>query len=320
MRRIWLVVVTAALLCGCSNSGSLSGPSPVKPTDSATPPAAVTSYDAAQPVGMVVAAGKVWTVEAGGDEITGRSSPSADPVRVHVGATPLRAVYDGQLLWVTVFGAERVVAVDPRRARVVHRLRVAGQPEGIVSAFGSIWVVRQQARRLTPLTPTGLGRSYHLGDEPRLVVADRHYLFVSNFGDGTVTRVQPHSDAVKTSRRLCTGPQGMVATRGVLWVACTPDDAVIAVDIRTLRPLGKVEVSGEPDAIRLVGSTVFVVTTAGPTLVEISGEATDPEIVRRTALGEAIPLGDRANVDAVHTKAHWWVSSPGENRVAVYPK
>jgi len=314
-RTVGAVLVAGALVIGCSSNSPGSRPS----TSLSRSPASVASYDAATPVGLAAGGGRVWTVEAGGDEITGRITPSSDPVRVHVGATPLRAAYDGRLLWVTVFGAGRVVAVDPEHARVVHRIRVPGQPEGIVAAFGAVWVVRQQARLLTRVTPTHVGPSYHLGDEPRLVNADGNHLFASNFGDGTITRVDPRSGGVKTSRRLCTGPQDLVVEFGVVWVTCTPDNVVLAVNSRTLKPIGKVAVAGEPDAIA-IGSTVFVVTTSGPTLIELNEDAHKPAIVDRTPLGEAIPLGDRANVDAALVNGQWWVSSPGENRVVVYPK
>ena len=103
-------------------------------------------------------------------------------------------------------------------------------------------------------------------------------------------------------------------------MTCTPSDIVVAVDPATLRLLGKVPVAGEPDAIRVVGKKLFVITTTGPTLVALSAIANHPGVGIRTSLGEAVPLGDRANVDAVHTNGQWWVSSPSENRVVVYPR
>lgn len=309
MRRLW--VLAAAFTCACSGSSAAPDARPSHPSPA--------SYDAAQPVGVVVAAGKVWTVEAGGNDVVGRSGPNAQPVKVAVGATPLRATYDGHLLWVSVFGTGRVVAVDPSTNEVVRRVRMPGQPEGVVSAFGAVWVVRQQAGLLTRVTPTGKrGPSYHLGDEPRLVTANDTALFASNFTDGTITRVDPHTGQTATSDELCTGAQGMAATADVVWVACTPDDSVVAVDARSLEPLGSVAVDGEPDAILFDGSHLHVVTTSGPTVVELSTDPAHPEVVSRTPLGQAAPLFDQANVDAAVVDGTWWVSSPSENTVYVY--
>ena len=312
MRRIW--VLAAALACACS--GSSAAPPP------ASSPARPASYDAAQPIGLAAAAGKVWTVEAGDGVLTGRSGPTSRPTRIRVGETPLRVVPDARrsLLWVSVFGADQVVAVDPRTAKVVRRVHVSGQPEGLVSAFGAVWVVRQQARRLTEITASGVGRSFPLGDEPRLVTASDSAVFASNFGAGTITRVDPASGKSTTSKTLCTGPQDMVAIDNVVWVACTPDNKVIAVDADSLRMLGDVSVDGEPDALFFDGSQLYVVTTAGPTIVELNKDPKQPAVLHRKALGEAAPLFDQANVDAVRVAGSWWVSSPSENRVLVYPR
>ena len=312
MRRIWGLGLTVAFVCGCSGSGSVGDRSP-------SPPGARTqSVEALQPVGMVAAAGKVWTVDAGDGAIIGRAAPGDEPVRVSVGKTPLRAAYDGKLLWVSVFGADRVVAVDPTEGRVVQRVRVGGQPEGIVAAFGAVWVVRQEARKLTKITDKGAGPSYRLGDEPRLVAASDEALFASNFGDGSITRIDPKTGRTETGQHVCDGAQDMAATADVVWVACTPANEVVAVDAKTLRPLGRAFVDGEPDAIQFVGSKLYVVTTGGPTIVELNGVAADPDVVHRSALGKSAPLFDQANVDAAVVDGTWWVSSPSEGKVYVY--
>ena len=313
MRRIW--VLAAACACACSGGSA----APVEHPSGAP---RVPSYEAATPVGLAASEGKVWTVEAGGNTITGRSAPASKPVTIRVGDTPLRVVPDERrrLLWVSVFGADRVVAVDPKTAKVVRRVRVPGQPEGLVSAFGAVWVVRQQARLLTRITASGVGPSYHLGDEPRLVTASDSALFASNFGDGTITRLDPTSGRTTTSDELCTGPQDMVAIDDVLWVACTPDNEVITVDARRLHKLGDVSIDGEPDALFYDGVQLYVVTTAGPTIVELNKDPRHPAALHRKSLGEAAPLFDQANVDALRVAGSWWVSSPSENRVLVYPR
>lgn len=312
MRPIW--VLAAVLACACSGSSA-------PPAEHPAAAPSLASFDATSPVGLTAADGKVWTVEADANLITGRSSPTSKPVMIRVGATPLRVAADQRrrLLWVSVFGADQVVAVDPRTAEVVRRVHLAGQPEGLVSAFGAVWVVRQQAQRLTEITTSGVGHSFRLGDEPRLVAASDSALFASNFGAGTITRVDPQNGKTTTSDKLCTGPQDMVVVDDVLWVACTPDSKVVAVDAGTLQRLGTVSIDGEPDALFYDGSSLYVVTTAGPTIVELNDDPRHPAALHRKALGDAAPLFDQANVDALRVAGSWWVSSPSENKVYVYP-
>jgi sugar lactone lactonase YvrE len=313
MRRIGWVPALLVAVVGCGVS------TPTGDVPSQSPGAHPASFAAASPVGLAVAGDRVWAVNAGAAEVSGRTTPTSAPTRVPVGDTPLRAAYDGRLLWVSVFGAGRVVAIDPTTGRVVRRVKVGGQPEGLVAAFGAVWVVRQEARLLTRISRQGqVGPSYHLGAEPRLVTASSTALFVSNFLDGTVTRVDPTSGAHRTSGLICTGAQGLAVSGAILWITCTPSDKVVAVDTQTLRTTGEVTVPGEPDAIRLVGAGLYVVTTAGPTLVRIDADSKRPKVLSTTRLGDAAPLQDQANVDAVMTGGRWWVSSPSQNKVLVY--
>jgi len=222
--------------------------------------------------------------------------------------------------WVSVFGTGHVVAVDPSTGKVVRRVRVPGQPEGIVAAFGAIWVVRQQAALLTRVASDGkVGPSYHLGEEPRRVTAGSDALFASNFLDGTITRVDPKSGAVRTSDLVCTGAQGMVVVGDALWVTCTPSDKVVAVDIHTLKPTGEIKVTGEPDAILVVGSDLYVATTSGPTLVRIHPDPQHPTVLSTSKLGNAPPLQDQANVDAVMTGGRCGSPRPARTRCSSTP-
>ena len=312
----WCASVAALALAtaGCGAS------TPAGDRPSAAPVAAAQGFDLPEPVGLATGAGKVWAVSVHDGSVIARTTVDGPAeLRVHVGTTPLRAVYDGHLLWVSVFGDNRVVAVDPVTGHVVRRVRVAGQPEGLVAAFGGVWVVRQQARALTRIAADGaLGPTYHLGDEPRLVTANPQYLFASNFTSGTVTRIDPLRAAVRTSPYLCSGAQDLAVLGQTLWVSCTPGNTVAAVDIDTMRETGHVEVSGEPDALRVVGSKLYVVTTSGPTLIELNPDPQHPSTSGVTKLGTAPALADIANVDAVNFRGQWWVSSPVLDRVIVY--
>jgi sugar lactone lactonase YvrE len=236
-----------------------------------------------------------------------------------VGDTPLRAVFDGRSVWVSVFGEGQVVAVDPRSGRVVRRVAVPGQPEGIVATAGSIWVVRQAARKLTRIGPDGaVGPSYPLGSEPRLVTAGRSALFLADVTDGTITRVVPRSGRRTVGGKVCDGPQNLVDAAGTLWVTCTRSDRLVAVDEATLQVTAQLRLSGEPDGERVVNKHLYVAATAGPTVYEVRTGA-HPAVERKRVLGKAVALQDRANVDLVVTAGRIWVSSFGENSVLDVP-
>jgi YVTN family beta-propeller protein len=301
--------VTAALavavsLSACSGS---SGEPARQPTPPATKPSVV---PATYPVGLVAVAGQPWVVQAG----VGKVGPVGGP-GVAVGATPLRATYDGRLVWVSVFGAGDVVAIDPATRKVVRRVKIGGEPEGIVSAFGHIWVVQQKAHQLAELASTGeVIATVPVGKEPRQVAASPSALYVSDFGSGRIFRINPRTKAT-LARRVCDGAQGMAAAKDALWVTCTSSDQVVTVEPDTLATYAHIPVAGEPDAIAIDGGQVYIVATDGPSLVQLPETPKQPRQPTRRSLGSDLPLNDQANVDLLIIGTKFWVSSPAGGHV-----
>ncbi len=314
VRRRLATVLTSALvvagLAGCTGAGA-----PTTPTASVPTSPAPTGERMIQPVGVVATNDAVW-VASSGDSSVRRVGGTSAAVRVTVGDTPLRLAYDGKLVWASVFRAGSVVAVDPASNTVVKTVQLGGQPEGIASAFGGVWVVRQEAKQLTRLNSDGsLAGHYPVGTEPRLVAASDRYVFVSNFGDGTVSRVDPTSQATKTSAKLCDGAQGLATGPGILWVTCTPAGRLLAVDPERLTVLGALDLAGEPDAVHIIDATVWVALAIGPTLVRIGGTPAAPTIANRYLIADNPGLDDRANVDFAVFGGQFWISAPQAGQV-----
>ena len=217
--------------------------------------------------------------------------------------------------WVTAFSGQ-LVAVNTASATVDRRVALTGEPEGVGVGFGSVWVVRQGAHDLTRLDRNGtiLGAT-PLGAMPRLLAFGPSYVWTSDYADGTLTRVDPNGGPARTTVRLCEGAQGMVVNAGIVWVTCTKSGEVVALDEATLDVRGRVAVSGEPDAIRLVDGRLWVAATRGPTLVEISVDPSAPAVLGSWQIAENSALRDQANVDLVVLDGQGWISSPRANKV-----
>ena len=97
-----------------------------------------------------------------------------------------------------------------------------------------------------------------VGSQPRLIAFGPDAVWVSDFGAGTVVRVDPVAAVAETSQPLCQGPQGMAVDDGVLWVACTTSGEVLAVDTATLAVRGRVAV-GKAQARKGHGFSVMEV-------------------------------------------------------------
>jgi len=309
---IFASLIALLLAAGCNSSPA------AQPTDRANPgppshEPPITALRA--PVGLATVGEKLWAVSSAEDQVV-EVDPATGAVgrRVPVGATPLRVAAVNDQLWVTVFRAGKVVVVDTKTARVVREVALGGGPEGITAAFGSVWVVRQDARRLTRLDPSGkvLGE-VPLPGKPRLVAATARHVWVSDYAGGTLTRVDPTTKAVRTTPKACDGAQGLAANPAILWVTCTRSNEVLAVEATAMRLMGRATVPAEPDAIRFIEGRLFLVSTAGPSLVELRGDPEAPAIRKVTALGNGAPLADAANLDLAAAGGRIWVSSFRDN-------
>lgn len=130
-----------------------------------------------------------------------------------------------------------MLAIDLATTKVMHELTVGDGPEGIAIGFGSVWVVRQNARQLTRIDLAGtVLASSPLDAEPRLLAIGATHVWVANFGAGTLTRVDPTGQNPTTTPKLCAGPQSLAVAAGIVWLTCTTAGELLAVSsIRTNR-------------------------------------------------------------------------------------
>jgi streptogramin lyase len=319
-------VVVLVLLTACAGgtpsdvSATTSAGSPASSASSSGPAAvsSVPSIAVPGPVGLAVVGDAVWA--ASPDDGTVGAAQGGH--RVAVGETPLRLASDGHgTVWATVFGSGDVVAVDASSGTVRRRLHLGGQPEGVAVAYGSVWVVRQEARRLTRLSPTGrrLGDT-PLGLEPRLVAAGAGALWVPDVTDGTLTRVDPTGRRAPRTVAACDGAQGVAVLEATVWVTCTRSDTVVAVDATSMRVLGRLSLAGEPDGVAGVAGHLWVAMAHGPALVELDPTASAPAELGRRELGTGPALLDRANVDVAVGGKTVWVSSVQDGKVYAVPR
>jgi outer membrane protein assembly factor BamB len=103
-------------------------------------------------------------------------------------------------------------------------------------------------------------------------------------------------------------PQGLAVAGDRVWVACTVDGSLLALDATTLSLVETVPTPDAPDAVRLLADgRVLVATQAGPSLVLADPWSTSKPMTM--ALGDEDQLYDQANIDAVVSGGDVYVSS-----------
>jgi streptogramin lyase len=218
-RSITCCLLLTVIACGqgAGEAGPRTGPSSASPTSAAPTPSPTTIGPTAPIVGL----------------------PSEVIAKITIGGQPCGVLSAFGSMWVTDAQAAELVQVDLRTNRVVGRAPVDDTPCELTSAFGSLWVATQsgtldrvdpRTRRVVARIPVGM-TSY----EPLVAFGS---VWVSNRGSGTVSRVDPgRNRVVKTLQLPTILPGGLVEAAGKLWVGndTAGDTKVVRVDPKTYR-------------------------------------------------------------------------------------
>jgi streptogramin lyase len=203
-----------------------------------------------------------------------------------VGSAPLRLVDTPDGVWVSVISDGKVVRIDPATGKIDKTISLKpanSEPEGL-AWDGSLWVVDQANSRVVQYDRAGTEvRSVDVGEAPRLATAGESGIWVTNYLAGSVTLV---ADGQGFTLRLdqCIGPQGVAEVAGKVWVACTENSLVVALDVETRKVVTTIENVPDADAVAVAGDTVYVVGQSGPTVYSI--DAASGELRDTTVLGD----------------------------------
>ena len=149
----------------------------------------------AGPCGVAIGAGSVWV-----DGYTSASVFRVDPKRMKVIKRiklPDRiwdATFGAGSVWATETSLNYVVRINPRTNRVARRFRIPGymQLGNLRYGGGAVWVGTQNGNRIFRIdTRTGRVSSVRVGNVPRAVAVSPSAVWVSNFRDNTVSRIDP---------------------------------------------------------------------------------------------------------------------------------
>jgi YVTN family beta-propeller protein len=202
--------------------------------------------------------------------------PVIDPTvsaTIPVGVYPLDVTIDPTGIWVTnsLFGS--LSRIDPATNTVlsVSQLDLEGIAgvEGIASGFGSIWVtvvrfdelgssVPGSVIRVNPATGSPIGAPIAVGKGPLGITASAEAMWVSNLMDGTVSRIDPVTNAVVATVPVGDSPFDIVAGFGSIWVANVHDGKVYRIDPATNLATTTVQTQQSATGITVGAGAVWV--------------------------------------------------------------
>jgi DNA-binding beta-propeller fold protein YncE/mono/diheme cytochrome c family protein len=187
-------------------------------------------------------------------------------------------------------------ATGARRSSVAATIRVGGGPDGITAAGSDVWVADATGGRLRRIDAgsNGLaGAAVPAGRQPDNPLVVDGAVWVVASGDDAVLRV---ANGRTTSISVGRAPEALAAAGRFLWVTNAGDGTVSRIDPEAARVVGRpIEVGGRPldiaadkDAVWVTSFTDGTVTRLDPRSGDVQGE---PIKVGRHPRGVAIGEG-----------------------------
>ena len=127
-----------------------------------------------------------------------------------------------------------------------------------------------------------LGGTVSLRVAPTRMAAGLGALWVTQFNDRSLARVDPHTRAVEQTIRVGSGPSGVAAGAGAIWVANSLDGTVSRVDPATNRVVQVVRVGGRPSEVAVGNGSVWVASSGTQTVSRL--DASTGRLRRRVDL------------------------------------
>ena len=237
---------------------------------------------------------------------TATSSPSpTDPAyvaaRVSTGHKPCGILGVDGRLWVSNYGDNTLVAIDPATGEVGAPARTGRAPCGLASGAGSIWVEDFGGDQVTRVSARdgSVEATYDVGDQPYDVTFAAGAAWVTNYGDGTVSRIDATTGKV-TEVRTGGTPIGIAPAGGKVWVGLG-SDGIAAIDTATAKVTATIAGDG-------AGWTAYddshVWVDVGETVIQI-----DPETATVT---RTVTVGSRPEDGTVAAGRVWIGDGSGD--------
>jgi YVTN family beta-propeller protein len=204
--------------------------------------------------------------------------------------------------------------IPPAVTEARRRLPVMGLVAAalaITAAVAILLAVHGSGDRLARIQENALGElSTHSGQldatvslpvAPTRMASGLGSLWVTQFDDHSVARVDPRDRAVRQTIPVGSGPSGVAVGAGAVWVANSLDGTVSRIDSATNRVVQRIRVGGRPNEVAFGNGSVWVASSGTQTVSELN--ATSGSLRRRIEL-----VGDPSGL-AVGAGALWVTSA-----------
>ena len=191
-------------------------------------------------------------------------------------------------IWVSVYGDDTELRIDPSTRKVLARIKTGIAPCGIAVGGGAVWVEDYGGNDVARIDPeTNKATRIKVGGAPYDVTYAAGAAWVTNYGDDTVSRIDAKSLKVRTIK-VDTSPVGVAPAGGAVWVTSKTGDVIDRIDPATLT-VTRTKVGLTPTWTSWGDGRLWIARGTDMTQIGLSGGHRG-RVVTTVGLGSATPL------------------------------
>lgn len=216
------------------------------------------------------------------------SLPSYVVAKVDVGGQPCAVEGGFGSIWVSQYGKDTELRIDPATRKVIARIKTNIAPCGIAVGGGAVWVEDYGGNDVARIDPqTNQATRIKVGSAPYDVTYFAGAAWVTNYGDDTVSRIDAKTFKVSTIK-VDGSPVGVAPAGGAVWVTSKTGASIDRIDPTTLA-VTSTKVGYSPTWTSWGDGRLWIARGHTMTQIGLSGPR-QGRAISRAGIGTAIPL------------------------------
>jgi YVTN family beta-propeller protein len=207
--------------------------------------------------GLAAGGGSVWVGGLGAGDVQ-RIDPASGKVVAHITVGPrvFNLAPAPGAVWAISNVSSTAVRIDTRTNKVTNTVPVGFGPYDIEWGFGSAWVSNSGEGTVSRITNGRVVKKIKVGTEPNGLTAYRGYLWVADHTEGRLLRIDPRTNRV-TGGATVAGADWVVGLGNSLYVS-EETNKVLRIDVNLKGARRYAEVDRNPLGAAIVDGKLWV--------------------------------------------------------------
>jgi YVTN family beta-propeller protein len=167
--------------------------------------------------------------------------------------------------------ANSVGVVDAKRNAIVGQAMVGASPSRVAIGAGAVWVTNFDDRTVSRVNPDthDVQQTIQVGAGPSGVAVGNGAVWVANNLDGTLSRIDPQTNAVVQVIPVANGASAVAYGERSLWVANSGEQTVSRINPRSGTVKATIPVGASPTGLAVGGGAVWVTSESTRSVLRI---------------------------------------------------